>query len=416
MELDSLSSLFHYLFSRIREILKNRGAYVGPGSEYRRLIASAGGVISNQEWSTVLEKQLFTSEDDYRSQRNRLESLMEKALGKNKLIIIVDDIERCAPEKAREFLYFIKEIATMRCCISIFITDDSHLLAPDNAKDDQTVFWDKFFNYHISVGIVSSIDLLKYFEKKIDPVPNSNIYYPERPNKIYQELVEDLQKRAETNDMLRTPKKAANQYRNNNNTQQKEESERKRDYLYSCIAKLEDQLSLPRTTHKFCRVYYDTYETLMAYYKSIAADKLQQYFEFLQLSKLLFLWAYFSVCYPVEFEEIRKSGFEFYIDQTWKKQDEPKRFLCKLMENILFSDSILAPNFSYQNQKQIRLLNVFLTCPQELPSIIDGFTTQEHEWFAAIEQDNQKAMEENWDEMLFVVVQQYPYLEKTISI
>lgn len=161
LELDSLSSLFHYLFSRIREILKNRGAYVGPGSEYRRLIASAGGVISNQEWSTVLEKQLFTSEDDYRSQRNRLESLMEKALGKNKLIIIVDDIERCAPEKAREFLYFIKEIATMRCCISIFITDDSHLLAPDNAKDDQTVFWDKFFNYHISVGIVSSIDLLK---------------------------------------------------------------------------------------------------------------------------------------------------------------------------------------------------------------------------------------------------------------
>lgn len=107
LELDSLSSLFHYLFSRIREILKNRGAYVGPGSEYRRLIASAGGLISNTEWSAVLENKLFPSEDDYRSQRNRLESLMEKALGKDKLIIIVDDIERCAPEKARDFLCFL---------------------------------------------------------------------------------------------------------------------------------------------------------------------------------------------------------------------------------------------------------------------------------------------------------------------
>ena len=87
--------------------------------------------------------------------------------------------------------------------------------------------------------------------------------------------------------MLSTLQKAANQYRNNNNSQQEEAASRKkRDYLYSCIEKLEDQLSLPRTTHKFCRVYYDTYETLVAYYKSMATDKLQQYFGFLQLSKL----------------------------------------------------------------------------------------------------------------------------------
>lgn len=411
LELDSLSSLFHYLFSRIREILKARGAYVGLGSEYQRLIASAGGVISNTEWSTVLEKQLFTSEDDYRSQRNRLESLMEKALGKDKLIIIVDDIERCAPEKAREFLYFIKEIATMRCCISIFITDDRHLPAPDSEKDDRAIFWDKFFNYHITVGIVPSIDSLKYFEEKIAPVSGSNIYYLERPSTVYQELLEDFRNRAENDETISTFERAFNGDYDKNNSQAKEDAKKRRDYLYSCITRLAGQLSLPRTTHKFCRAYYDTYETLMTFYKEISANELHQYFEFLQLPKLVFIWAYLCVCHPIEVEEIRKTRFYFYLELIWKNPNEPKRFLCKLMENILCKESIFNQEFTYQNQKQIRFLDTFLTCPQELPNIIDGFTTQEREWLDDIKQDHQKAMEENWDKMIYTVVQQYPYLD-----
>lgn len=411
LELDSLSSLFHYLFSRIREILKTRGAYVGLGSEYQRLIASAGGVISNTEWSTVLEKQLFTSEDDYRSQRNRLESLMEKALGKDKLIIIVDDIERCAPEKAREFLYFIKEIATMRCCISIFITDESYLPAPDSEKDSQAIFWDKFFNYHITVGVIASIDSIKYYEEEIKSVSVSNKYYPERPSKVYQDLLEDLQNRAESNGVISVFQKAFNQNQDKADSKAEENAKKRRDYLYSCITRLEGQLSLPRTTHKFCRVYYDTYETLMTFYKAIPTDELQQYFEFLQLPKLLFIWAYLCVCYPIEVEEIRKNRFHFYLALIWKNEYEPKRFLYKLMENILFKESIFTQEFTYQNQKQIRFLDTFLTCPQELPNIIDGFTTQEREWLADIKQDNQKAMEENWDKMIYTVIQQYPYLD-----
>ncbi len=411
LELDSLSSLFHYLFARIREILKSRGAYVGPGSEYRRLIASAGGVISNKEWSTVLEKKLFTIEDDYRSQREHLESLMKRVLNKDKLIIIVDDIERCASEKAREFLYFIKEIATMECCISIFITDDRYLPTLDYKKEDQTIFWDKFFNYHIAVGVISNIDTMKYFEEKIKPSPATNKYSLDRPSTVYQYLLDELHNRATNIDTTSTSN-ISSRKQTEYSPQDEEIRKKRRDYLNLCTVRLRDRFSRPRTIQKFCRAYYDTYERLIASYKSTDTGTLQNYFKFLQLPKLLFILTFLSMHYATEFKDIEKTGFKFYLELIWESQDEPKKFICELTKNILFTDNLIFQSFNYQNLKQIRFLDTLLTCPQELPNIIDNLTTQEQEWIAAIDQGNQKAIEDNWENIIHIVVQQYPYLDK----
>ena len=42
LELDTLTALFTYVFGRIKAMLKERGAYVGAGSECQKLLASAG--------------------------------------------------------------------------------------------------------------------------------------------------------------------------------------------------------------------------------------------------------------------------------------------------------------------------------------------------------------------------------------
>lgn len=134
LELDTLTALFTYVFGRIKAMLKERGAYVGAGSECQKLLASAGGLITNERITSLLEWKLFHTAEDYRSQHDQLEQLICEVFKDDKLIIVVDDIERCAPKKALEFLFFIKEFAVMRCCIAVFLTDYEHLPNPTGGR------------------------------------------------------------------------------------------------------------------------------------------------------------------------------------------------------------------------------------------------------------------------------------------
>ena len=196
--------------------------------------------------------------------------------------------------------------------------------------------------------------------------------------------------------------------------QQKEEEEEKQrqSYLLQCVDRLTETLSLPRTLIKFYQEYRDTVKKIHECYQSTNLKLLEKYFNTLKISELLFLLAYLKTCFPEEQKEIQKRGFRTYLDQARISMDEPKRFLGKMMQDILFQDYLIFTSFTYQNEKRIRFLDTFLTQPEQLPNIVDGFTTQEREWFSNIEQDNEKAMEDHWNEMLLAVVEQYSNLNK----
>lgn len=163
MELDTLSSLFNYVFGHLRNILKRRGAYVGIGSEYKQFIASAVGKITDNSVAALIESRLFPSTEDYRTQIKELERCISTALGQDKILIIVDDVERCDIEKAQQFIFFIKEIATVRNCIAIFLTDYEYLnqrfnmnatSGVGNLNEKSSFFYEKFFNYRIDVSLL----------------------------------------------------------------------------------------------------------------------------------------------------------------------------------------------------------------------------------------------------------------------
>lgn len=406
MELDSLSSLFSYLFSRIREILKVRGGYVGLGSEYRRLIASAGGMITSSQFSNVLERKLFYEEEDYRSQLKRLEAMMKDVLDDDKLVIVVDDVERCDPEKAREFLYFVKEIATMECCVSIFITDDKFLPVPQHVESEKDKFFDKFFNFRMVVSPLSLENIMGLYEKeKKIPKQNLKVFFLDSPKTVYLELRKRLQDQAK-------PIKVQHQESIEEQQKEEEEEKQRQAYLLQCVDRLTESLSRPRTLIKFYQEYSNSFEKIQEYYQSTDLKLLEEYFATLKISELLFLLAYLKTCFPEEQKEIQKRGFRTYLDQARISMDEPKRFLGKMMQDILFQDYLIFTSFTYQNEKRIRFLDTFLTQPEQLPNIVDGFTSQEREWFSNIEQDNEKAMEDHWNEMLLAVVEQYSNLNK----
>lgn len=411
MELDSLSSLFSYLFSRIREILKARGAYVGPGSEYRRLIASAGGLITSSQLSSVLERKLFYEEDDYRSQRERLEATMEKVLQKDKLVIVVDDIERCDPEKAREFLYFVKEIATMKCCVSIFITDDKYLPVPTHIEREKEIFFDKFFNYRIVLCPLQLLDMMRYYERKLEPAKAMGEFHLDLPSVIYQKLLEHLRQWAESAQGEIGLIRGFNLNQSDRETDVKE----RQAYLYTCTERLGEPLSRPRTILKFYETYRRICERLYKYYSEQSREQLKEYFKTLELAGLLFLPAYVEVCFPMEWEEILGDGFRTYLGRIQESQGEPKRFLSELIQSTLRLCDSQSSLDVYQENKRIRFLDTLLTSPEELPNIVNGFTTQEHEWFDAIEKGDTQVMDANWSTMLQKVVEHYSTLKENVN-
>ena len=66
---------------------------------------------------------------DYRNQKIVLNEIFEKAFKEQKLVIIVDDLERCIVEKAKQYLQFIKEISTFPRTMVIFLADYQKLIS-----------------------------------------------------------------------------------------------------------------------------------------------------------------------------------------------------------------------------------------------------------------------------------------------
>lgn len=408
LELDTLSSLFNYFFTRVKSILKSRGAYVGIGSEYQKLISSLGGLISNASLTSFLERNLFPPPlEDYRSQREQLESLISEVFTEGKLIIVVDDIERCEPNKAKEFLFFIKEIATMRCCISIFIADYQHL--PEyNGSDANLDFYDKFFNYRINVTPVPQLDMLKYWEKGGEKAVEAVLIYPQfmYPSHIYQKIVQKFEDHLEKE---RKRKASFQSYKDN-----QEELEKCEELLNAWKSKFEHSFDRPRTVIKFYRTYFGYCSMLCERYGREQREELTEYFTTIQLSDLLFFLSYLQVCFPTEYELFQKENVDGYLKLPTQEHRENQKFLLELWNRILFEEKSVSTSFpqtqfSYKCRKRITFLQTLISDPKELTNIVNGFTSYQREWLYAVEHDDAKAMGEHWNDMILTVLKSMGY-------
>ena len=157
MELDSLSSLVNYLFERIKNILKENNIYVGLNSEYQDLVSSLMGIVTTDSTANFIKNKLFPK-SDYRENLSNLNQLILTHLKNKKILIVVDDLERCTKEKSLEFLLFIKEIAMLNRCVVIFLTDYDKLKNQTELDND---FLEKFFNYKMNLQSVTVNEIIK---------------------------------------------------------------------------------------------------------------------------------------------------------------------------------------------------------------------------------------------------------------
>lgn len=166
LELEDTGSLIKYYFSRIKEILESNNAYIGLKSEYRSLMNSLLQSATNENLSGFIMNS-FEEEEDYRNMISVISNLLYVALHDSRIIIVVDDIERCSDNKIKQLLFFIKEVATMKKCISLFLVDEVKLSQSIcNSKDemDASEFTDKFFDIVISLKAISIKENIERFD------------------------------------------------------------------------------------------------------------------------------------------------------------------------------------------------------------------------------------------------------------
>ena len=402
LELDTLTALFTYVFGRIKAMLKERGAYVGAGSECQKLLASAGGLITNERITSLLEWKLFHTAEDYRSQHDQLEQLICEVFKDDKLIIVVDDIERCAPKKALEFLFFIKEFAVMRCCIAVFLTDYEHLPNPTGgaASDASPDFYDKFFNYRLNLAPISPLDVIRVQESGQDA--KSHWEKVEPLSVIYQRIRSILTRRSE--ECLKHAEDVAE-------GAGWAEQSKKSTYLSKCVEKLDESMSRPRPVIKVCEAYRNWATQLQEIYHRVPADQLDCYFITIPLGESLFFLSYLEACFPQEFDTLVQGDASIYLDELSECSDEePRPFLAELMRESLLPKEGLLPYRDYRQEKGRRFLRILLRSPQSLPEIMDGFTSQEEAWFNAVRERNMDVIAAQWVEIINAVVESYPKL------
>lgn len=175
MDMEDQEKLYKYVFSSIGELLEARDYYTGMSSEWQKYVSSFGKVLFGT--NALIHQMLSTTmgnTSDYRTQKDGLSDIFDKAFGKQKLLIIVDDLERCDVEKARVYLQFIKEIATFPRTLVIFLADYEKLISNGILTQEAS---NKFISEVITLQEVNCDEIQKELEKKCHVTMDSEIEY-----------------------------------------------------------------------------------------------------------------------------------------------------------------------------------------------------------------------------------------------
>ena len=373
LELDNKKAMINYLFSQIREKLRSRGVYVGIDSEFSEFIASSAGTLTSSSIGTYLHKKIFYRNDDYRYQKKELEQILQQTYKNGKLIVIIDDIERCDKTLAREYLFLIKEIATMKSCVSIFITDYDilNILVSAESKDQDNLsecdFLSKFFNVKIDLRDEQLDNVFEFYDQYIkEDNPSLQIIYKLfwiSPKRWYQDVTSGINKKLE-------------QEKDNERIYYSDDE--KRELSVNKIKSLESHLSLIyswsqnfRNVAKFYNVFRQNiikYCDLMG--TAINEFETQKYIKSRNVDHILLILSFVEIFTPIEYQQLMKRGVEYLESPLCGTNDlvnENRAVLIEITEGMIYGGySDYHKTNVYIKQDIRRFINTFLSNKKEL--------------------------------------------------
>ena len=406
LELDDKKTVLAYLMTQIREKLKSRGVYVGINSEYKEFVSTFAGSLTSDAIGNFLQNRL-SSDDDYRAQKLNLEEVLERTYKNGKLIVVVDDIERCDRSTAREYLFLIKEVATMRSCVSVFVTDYDMLnrIVSDKKVSKSSDFLNKFFNYKIDLVDEAPEDILAFYDGYFNQKDSAfwSIYRVicKSPGTWYNDAIAGL-----TTD-LRKLEDDESHYRQNSEDQ-KILAQKVRDQK-DCLSLFVQLMQNPRNVAKFYNVFRNhALNCCKNLHLSSNSDKVSKYISSRNIGQVLYLLSFMEVFLPFEYERLKKHGPRFidpllYGINTSKNVN--KRLVVELAQGLVFGGYFEFGKLDgYIKEDTKKFIMNFLSGNTELYQLVNPFTSQEEEWLNAISKPDDQIIRNHWREMVIMVL------------
>lgn len=414
LELDDKNTLLRYLMIQIRDKLKSRGVYVGVNSEYAEFVSSITGTLTTSAIGTFIQNKLSTS-SDYRVQKQALELVLDRAYKNGKLVVIVDDIERCYKDTAKEYLFLVKEVATMRNCVSVFVTDYdmlNEMVANENVSTNAPDFLSKFFNHRINLRDEAPENILSFYDDFFTESDTAfwNFYkiIHKTPQVWYNEAITGLRNK------LEKLKNKANQLRieEDERTRYKQQEAQQQDCLTNFISLMQNTRNVVKFYNLF-RIHVLFCEKHLHPSKS---EEVARYIESRNVGQILYFLSFAEVFLPIEYEQLMRQGAGYVEPSIYGVsiiQDMEKRLLTELFQGLVFGEySHFRKPSEYIKTDIRRFIENFLLKNNELNQLVKPFTSQEEEWRDAISKSNYQLVEKHWEEMIVMVLQKTPN-EKT---
>jgi len=422
LELDNRQALMHYLFSRIKEILTARGVYVGIDSEFKDFISSSTGALTSDSIGTLIHKKFFHENNDYRIQKEKLEKVLQRALGQGKLIVIVDDIERCDRTIAREYLFLIKEVATMQKCVSIFVTDYNMLnklvCAEEiiQQEEDMSDFLSKFFNYRIELRNERSENVFEFYDKYLNEDDSAFLKIYKHvgisPGTWYKNIISSI------NSKLEDEKSNRNKYYFNQ--EREKEFDQRIERIEKLLSLFESLTNNSRNVVKFYNIFKNNVVICDKLLRlSNDEDKIKYYIDSRNIGQVLYVLSFAEIFLPNEYQILIKRGAKYAESPLYGSNEsvsETRALLIELTEGMVYGEyfDFQKPN-GFIKQDIRHFIETFLENKRDLPQLVNPFSTQEEKWLKAIDESNASEIKLHWTEMVLMILQKNPYINPEMT-
>ncbi len=126
-DLDDLNSVYRSFSSQLYSIMKSHVFYCGHNSAFKKYLKMALDIANNKVLSTLgtlIIKDSIELSESVRSTEELVESIVRSG---KQFLIIIDDIDRCQPEKVKNLLIYAKEVMSIKNTITFFLCDYNKL-------------------------------------------------------------------------------------------------------------------------------------------------------------------------------------------------------------------------------------------------------------------------------------------------
>lgn len=158
-------SFIKQVFKKIQIELNSNGFYTGWTSEFESYFETIINISSKDTITkSLLEKFQSNGMKNYVSLSESLEEFSQM-LGDNKIIIIIDDVDRCTDNTITAALKLFSEIIMLPKSIMVFVGDYNQLLVKQGFGEG---YFDKYFMYNYNLKTVPYKELFSYYQEKYE--------------------------------------------------------------------------------------------------------------------------------------------------------------------------------------------------------------------------------------------------------